>query len=66
MPSMNGIELGMEVHRRYPGLPILLTSGDKAVMAHEGPHRFEVVLKPYMCDTLARAFGKVLAGKAGD
>jgi DNA-binding NtrC family response regulator len=34
MPGMNGIESGMEVHRRYPGLPVVLTSGYNAVMAN--------------------------------
>jgi len=64
MPGMNGIELGMEVRRRYPGLPVVLTSGYNAVMANEGQYGFELVLKPYTLDTLARAFGTALAGKA--
>jgi signal transduction histidine kinase/ActR/RegA family two-component response regulator len=71
MPGMNGIELGREVRRRYPGLPVVLTSGYKAVVAQEGKdgkegeHGFDLVLKPYTLDTLARAFGQALAGKSG-
>ncbi len=65
MPGMNGIELGLEVRRRYPGVPVVLTSGYNAVMAREGPYGFELVLKPYTRDTLARAVGKALAGQAG-
>ena len=65
MPGMNGIELGLEVRQRYPGLPVVLTSGYNAVMAKEGKHGFELVLKPYTLNTLARAFGQALAGKAG-
>ena len=65
MPGMNGIELGLEVRRRYASLPVVLTSGYNAVMVQEGQHGFELVLKPYTLDTLARAFGQALAGKAG-
>jgi hypothetical protein len=53
------------VRLRYPGLPVVLTSGYNAVMAGEGPHGFELVLKPYTLDTLARVFGQALAGQAG-
>ena len=65
MPGMNGIELGLEVRRRYPGLPVVLTSGYNAVMANEGQYGFELVLKPYTRDTLTRAFGKAFTGKTG-
>ncbi|CDS48344.1 hypothetical protein [Polaromonas sp. CG9_12] len=65
MPGMNGIELGLEVRRCYPGLPVVLTSGYNAVMAREGPYGFELVLKPYTRDTLGRAVGQALAGKTG-
>lgn len=64
MPGMNGIELGLEVRLRHPGLPVVLTSGYNAVMANEGQYGFELVLKPYTLDTLTRAFDKALAGKA--
>jgi hypothetical protein len=43
----------------------VLTSGYNAVMANEGPYGFELVLKPYTFDTLARAFGQALPSKAG-
>jgi DNA-binding NtrC family response regulator len=74
MPGMNGMALGLEVRRRYPGLPVVLTSGYNAVVAQEGKagkqgqdgeHGFDLVLKPYTLDTLARAFGQALAGRAG-
>ena len=64
MPGMSGIELGLEVRRRYPGLPVVLTSGYNAVMASDGKYGFEMVLKPYTLDTLARAFGAALATAA--
>ncbi|WP_051676231.1 GAF domain-containing hybrid sensor histidine kinase/response regulator [Polaromonas glacialis] len=65
MPGMNGMQLGLEVRRRHPGLPVVLTSGYNAVTANEGQYGFELVLKPYTLDTLARVFGKALAGRAG-
>ena len=64
MPGMSGIELGLEVRRRYPGLPVVLTSGYNAVMASDGKYGFEMVLKPYTLDTLARAFDTALATAA--
>ena len=63
MPGMSGMELGVEVRRRYPGLPVVLTSGYNAVMASEGKYGFEMVLKPYTLDALARAFDTALAAK---
>ncbi|MDB5884914.1 MAG: sensor hybrid histidine kinase, partial [Polaromonas sp.] len=61
MPGMNGIELGNEVRLRYPGLPVVLTSGSSALKAHEGQCGFEMVLKPYTSETLVRAFRKAMA-----
>jgi signal transduction histidine kinase len=65
MPGMSGIELGMEVRRRYPGLPVVLTSGYNPVMAQEGKHGFELIVKPYTADTLVRVFHQAMAGQAG-
>jgi signal transduction histidine kinase/CheY-like chemotaxis protein len=65
MPGMSGIKLGMQVRQRYPGLPVVLTSGYNAVMAQEGKYGFDLVLKPYTLDTLERAFGQALADQAG-
>jgi signal transduction histidine kinase/CheY-like chemotaxis protein len=62
MPGMNGIELGEQVRRLYPELPVVLTSGYNSVMAASGHHAFELVLKPYTSDTLARVFRQAIAG----
>jgi signal transduction histidine kinase len=64
MPGMNGIELGKQVRLRYPGLPVVLTSGYNAVMAHDGHHGFELIVKPYTADTLARVFRKATTEQA--
>ena len=64
MPGMNGVEFGKEVRLRYPGLPIVLTSGYNAVMPREGQCEFEMVLKPYTSGILVRAFDKALAAQS--
>ena len=61
MPGMNGIEFGELVRKRYPGLPVVLTSGYSAVMAEQGRHGFELILKPYTSDALVRVFRKAIA-----
>ena len=55
MPGMGGVELGEEVRRRYPGLPVVLTSGYSHVLAEEGRHGFELLHKPYAVEDLSRA-----------
>ncbi|MFZ3140543.1 ATP-binding protein [Polaromonas sp.] len=64
MPGMNGIEFGELVRKRYPALPVVLTSGYNAVMAEQGRYGFELILKPYTTDTLVRVFRKVIAEHA--
>ena len=59
MPGMSGIELGEEVRRRYPTLPVILTSGYSNVLAKDGAHGFELLHKPYSIDALARVLRKV-------
>jgi PAS domain S-box-containing protein len=59
MPGMSGIELGQELRRRYPGLPVVLTSGYSHVLAEEGRHGFELLHKPYSADELSRVVGRV-------
>lgn len=60
MPGMSGIELGQEIARLYPQLPVVLTSGYSEVLAQGGTHGFELVHKPYSIDTLSRALRKVV------
>ena len=61
MPGMSGIEFGELVRKRYPGLPVVLTSGYNEVMAERGRHGFELIQKPYVSDTLVRVFRKAIA-----
>ena len=50
MPGTNGIELAKEIRRRWPDLPVVLTSGYSHVLAEEGSHGFELLKKPYSLD----------------
>jgi len=62
MPGMNGIELGEQVRKRYPGLAVVLTSGYSSVLAEEGTHGFKLISKPYTSDTLVQVFRTAVAG----
>ena len=59
MPGMSGVELGQEIVRLYPGLPVILTSGYSEVLAQNGTHGFELLHKPYSIDALSRALRRV-------
>ena len=60
MPGVSGIELGREIARLYPTLPVVLTSGYSEVLAQTGNHGFELLNKPYSIDELSRILKKVL------
>ncbi|MGI4795799.1 MAG: PAS domain S-box protein, partial [Janthinobacterium lividum] len=59
MPGISGVELGEEITRLYPGLPVVLTSGYSEVLAQSGVHGFELLHKPYSIDELSRVLQKV-------
>ena len=56
---MNGVELGREIQRRLPGLPVVLASGYGHVLAQEGGHGFEHLHKPYSADQIWRILQRV-------
>ena len=59
MPGgISGLELARTVRKRFPELPILLTTGYSEQIA--GTHGFDVLQKPYELISLAGAVGKVL------
>jgi CheY-like chemotaxis protein len=60
MPGMSGIELGREIRRRWPRLPVVLTSGYSHVLAEEGRHGFELLQKPYAADELSRTLRQLM------
>jgi len=59
MPGMSGIDLGLEVRRRFPGLPVVITSGYSHVLAEEGRHGFELLQKPYAVEELSRVLRRI-------
>ncbi len=59
MPGIGGIELGKEIRRLFPGLPVILTSGYSEVMADKGRHGFELLSKPYAIEELAQVLRRV-------
>src|SRR5581483_11457245 len=43
MPGMNGVELAGIIRERFPGLPVVLTSGYSDVLAENAHHGFELI-----------------------
>ncbi len=43
MPGMNGVELASVIRERYPGLPVVLTSGYSNVLAENAHRGFELI-----------------------
>ena len=64
MPGgMNGIELAAEIRRRYPEIPVLLTSGySEAARAAE--MRYAILRKPFELPDLVKALGDAMARRA--
>ena len=60
MPGMSGIELGREIRRRRPNVPVVLTSGYSHVLAEEGTHGFELLHKPYTVEGLTRVLRRAI------
>src|SRR6478672_1788558 len=61
MPGMNGVELAGIVRERYPGLPVVLTSGYSNVLAENAHHGFELIQKPYSVELLSRSLRKAIS-----
>ena len=54
MPGIDGVQFGRIVRKRWPGTPIVLTSGYSHVLAEEPQHGFPVLQKPYSVEALSR------------
>jgi CheY-like chemotaxis protein len=64
MPGgMNGLDLAREVRRRFPMLPMLLTSGYSEGGIEAERSGFMILAKPYRADALADAIMRCLAPK---
>jgi len=65
MPGMSGLELGAEIRRLYPQLPVVLTTGYSEVLVDQGPQGFAVLNKPYSVQALASVLGDAMAARPG-
>src|SRR3954469_14911936 len=63
MPGMNGVELAGIIRERYPGLPVVLTSGYSNVLAENAHRGFELIQKPYSVELLSRSLRKAITAK---
>ena len=61
MPGMNGVELASTIRERYPGLPVVLTSGYSNVLAENAHRGFELIQKPYSVEALSRILRKAIS-----
>ena len=61
MPGMNGVEFANIVRERYPGLPVILTSGYSEVLAENAHIGFDLIKKPYSVEALSRLLRKSIA-----
>lgn len=50
--SMNGLDLAHVVHERWPGIPLLLTSGHHRLQEGEAPDVAKFIRKPWFSETL--------------
>jgi signal transduction histidine kinase/ActR/RegA family two-component response regulator len=64
MPGMNGVELAGIIRERFPGLPVVLTSGYSNVLAENAHHGFELIQKPYSVESLSRILKKAISARA--
>ena len=58
MPDMSGRELAAAIRQRFPGLPVLLLTGDTDAEA-DGADVSAVVKKPFQLDVLDAAVREV-------
>jgi CheY-like chemotaxis protein len=56
MPGVSGIELARTIKRRWPDIPLVLTSGYSQVLADDAQPGVELLNKPYSAEQLLRAF----------
>ncbi len=61
MPGMNGVELATTIRERFPGLPVVLTSGYSNVLAENAHSGFELIQKPYSVEILSRTLRRAIA-----
>jgi len=61
MPGINGLALAREIGKRWPHLPVALTSGYSHIVVDERSQEFELLHKPYSVRELQALFDRVVA-----
>jgi PAS domain S-box-containing protein len=64
MAGRSGVELGHEIRRRHPSLPVILSSGYSHVLAADPTHGFQLLPKPYAIEELARVLHEAITRTA--
>ena len=58
MPGgVSGVQLAREIRRRYPEMPVILTTGYVEAAAEIEEGEFDLLLKPFSVEALAAALG---------
>ena len=60
MPGLDGVAFAQHIRRRFPHMPIVLTSGFSHVLNGDGNHGFDLLQKPYSVEDLSRALRRAL------
>jgi CheY-like chemotaxis protein len=60
MPGQSGIDLAHTIRKRWPRLPIVLTSGYSDALAMRPDDNFPLLHKPYSLDALSAALSEAL------
>jgi signal transduction histidine kinase len=61
MPGgVSGLELARDIRRRHPGLPVILTTGYVDSVSSMTDGEFDVLLKPFSGEALAKALGNAV------
>ena len=67
MPGgMNGVQLAEEVRRRFPALPILLSTGYSDANPEVSAKGLPIIVKPYNADALCARLGELLQAPHGN
>jgi CheY-like chemotaxis protein len=61
--TLTGVDLAVEIRRRWPELPVVLTTGYSNVLAEGGVEEFDVLSKPYSVEALSHLVRDVLGRK---
>jgi CheY-like chemotaxis protein len=61
MPGLDGVALGQHIRRRFPHIPLVLTSGFSHVLNGDGNYGFDLLQKPYSVEDLSRVLRRALS-----